>query len=133
MGSSRSGEEIQEEVENGARIAAATIDAVTVGDRALVSTWVKSARELGASVMSFRSTKGLDHDPGFYDWRTQRIFYNRAAPTDKCIRYIVHELAHHVVAQWRFSQLRSGVERYDGNRQTLQHRIARRVEEILLG
>ena len=85
---------------------------------------------LGAKVVRYKDRCG---DPGFYNWKNSTIYYNKEASALDCIRYIIHELAHHIVAQWRWAPLRSGIERYDGNRQTAQHRIARRVEVLVMG
>jgi len=95
-----------------------------------VSTWIKAARELGATVIRGTTKEG---DPGLYNPKTAQIIYDPRSDEATLCRRIVHELAHHVQATYRIGGIRRGVERYDDDRETLQHRIARRVEEILLG
>ena len=102
------------------------------GPRDEVSTWVKAAEALGAVVYGFYGQPG--DGPGFYDGRRGIICYNLCASKEKRIRYLLHEIAHHALATWPGSRFpRIALERYDDDRQSVQHRVARRVEEILLG
>lgn len=118
------------EIDGRARAVVAVIRGVARGPKDEAATWIKAARELGASVIR-GTTK--DGDPGLYNPKTAQIIYDPRSDELTICRRIVHELAHHVQATYRIGAIRRGVERYDDNRETLQHRIARRVEEILLG
>ncbi len=99
-----------------------------------VEAYVHAARVLGATIHKMQGDdkhKGQDH--GYYCWRTKRIIYDPDWDEWTVIHTLCHELAHHVLCHHRAGAIRGGVERYDDDRETLQHRIARRVEEILLG
>ena len=120
-----------EEIELVAQRVARVILSHVEGSLLLVETWTSAARTLGAQVKAFRSRSGA---PGFYQGGQQPvIYYNMEAPTPDRIRYIVHELAHHVLATWPDTAFpRTSCECFDDDRQTVQHRIARRVEDVLL-
>ena len=120
----------QTEIDGRARAVAAIIRSVATGPMTDIYVCVKAARELGATVIKGRTS---GDDPGLYDPKTARIIYDPRSDETECCRRIIHELAHHVQATYRIGAIRRGVERYNDNRETLQHRIARRVEEILLG
>jgi Zn-dependent peptidase ImmA (M78 family) len=122
----------REEIELVAQGAARVILSHTEGSLLEVETWILAARTLGAQVKAFRSRSGA---PGFYKGGQQpAIYYNLEASTPDRIRCLVHELAHHVLATWPDTAFpRTSCECYDDDRQSVQHRIARRVEEILLG
>jgi hypothetical protein len=121
------------EVNARARQVVAIINSAKNGPKDEAATWIKAARELNATVVK-GTTKG--DDPGLY-WRRKSgegiIVYDPRADEAEICRRIVHELAHHVQSTYKISALRNGIERYNDDRETLQHRIARRVEEILLG
>lgn len=92
--------------------------------------WIETAKALGAEVYE------LDDDepgPGYYDVEDREIYVNVYTDEWTLCRRIVHELAHHVLIHFKIRPRRRASERYDDDRQTLEHKIARRVEEILLG
>ena len=106
------------------------------GKRALDNpqTWIDVSRELGATVHKMADNderKGESH--GYYDWHSKKIIYDPDWDEWTVCGTLCHELTHHLICHSRIGAIRSGVERYDDDRETLQHRIARRVEEILLG
>jgi Zn-dependent peptidase ImmA (M78 family) len=103
------------------------------GDVEDIRTWVLTAKAFGCTVHRMKSLAG-DRDPGFYEPRRRLLFYNGRAPEADCIRFIAHELAHDVVAHWdRCRYRQNSLELYDDHRATFQHRVARQVEELILG
>ena len=103
------------------------------GNLLTADSWIVAARALGARVQAFRYDTSVQ---GFYRGGAIQpvIYYNIAAPEHEKIRTIVHELAHHILATWPETVFpRTSWEYYQGDRQTTQHRIARLVEELLLG
>lgn len=104
------------------------------GDISDPGSWVVAARKLGARVHKFRDTR-QDAPIGFFvaDSTGGAIYYNSSASTQIVCRRICHELAHFLLAQWTGSGLRRRQpEMYDDRRDTVQHRAARMVEELLL-
>ncbi len=102
-----------EEIEMVAQRVARVILSHAEGSLLLVDTWTTAARTLGAQVKAFRSRSGA---PGFYQGGQQpTIYYN-------------------MEATWPETTFpRASHECYDDDRQSVQHRIARRVEDVLLG
>lgn len=98
------------------------------------SSWITTARELGAQVHPMSDDdprKGLEH--GYYCWNSRQIIYDQDWDEWTVCHTLCHELAHHLICHRRVGAIRGGIERFDDDRETLQHRIARRVQEILLG
>lgn len=97
--------------------------------------WIKAAHYLGVKVYRYRD-KGKAASGGYYVSDAKHggaIFYNSCAPPYTVCRRICHELAHALLVEWTGSGLRrTRPEQYDDDRDTLQHQVARRVEEILL-
>jgi hypothetical protein len=59
-----------------------------------------------------------------YDWQNRVIYYDpEASPAQMC-KHLIHETAHDIQAHRRVGKLRYGVERYDGNRRSVQHLVA---------
>ena len=95
------------------------------------TTWARVAYALGVNgVYALGDGEDL---PGFYDWQNREIIYNPDTDDDAICRRIIHELAHDVQAHRRVGPLRYGLERYDGDRSTVQQRVCCRVEELMLG
>ncbi len=125
----------QEKIDTHAALIVATIRRAVrqQGPIDQLKTWVLAAKELKYGVQRMKARKG-DVELGLYDHITRTIFYNGAAPKDKCIRYIAHELAHGVGIDLKGSRMpMTPMERFDDDRESFQHKVARRVEEILLG
>jgi Zn-dependent peptidase ImmA (M78 family) len=121
----------EETIDSMARTVARVIRRHVEGDESNVQTWINAAQGLQARVWRYN---GQPNEPGYYDGATMSIFYNMNAPTEECIRYIIHELGHHVLTILPSSNYkRSALERYADDRNTVQHRVARKVEEIVLG
>ena len=99
-------------------------------DTSKASSWVAAARELGASVLPLAEE---DRDQVMYNWTTREIFYDPDQDEWTICRQICHELAHHVLCYHHGGQIRNGIERYDDNRESLQHRIAKEVELYFFG
>ena len=95
-----------------------------------LATWCDTARALGAQVCPLSED---EPGPGYYDVEQEKIFVNVYTDEATLSRRVVHELAHHVLIRFKIRPRRRAEERYDDDRQTLEHRIARRVEELLLG
>lgn len=95
------------------------------------NTWAKAAYAQGVNgVYALADGEEL---PGCYDWYNREIFYNPNTDDDAICRRIIHELAHDIQAHRRVGQLRYGIERYDGDRRSVQHLVACVVEVLLLG
>lgn len=94
------------------------------------ASWVAAAKELGAIV---RKLAPEDADQVLYDWVNRVILYDPNQDEWTICKQICHELAHHVICHHHGGQIRSGIERYDDNQQSLQHRIAREVELYFFG
>ena len=121
-----------ETVETSARSVARVLLAKAEGPVDEPPTWLVVAKALGVRVLGFYGLPG--DGPGYYEAATQTVYYNLRAPKSERARYIVHELAHRILATWPGGGCqRVALERYDDDRQTVQHRVARRVEEIVLG
>jgi hypothetical protein len=102
-------------------------------DKYAPQTWIDAADRLGCRVFRLR---GDSSGEGHYDFHAPggpSIFYMHQ-PDDHpywvCCR-IVHELAHHWLVSERGSNFPKAWERYDDNRETVQHRIARMVEDFV--
>lgn len=100
------------------------------GEATDIDAWLALGRSLGLKLFGFY---GKPSDPpGYYDGKEGLVFYNLKAPRHLRLRYIIHELAHHVLATWPGSKFpREALERYDDCRQSVQHRVARRVETMV--
>jgi hypothetical protein len=97
-----------------------------------LAAWATAARELGARLVRFFGKEG--DGVGYCDPKHAIIYYDCLESDHDCIRYIAHELAHHVqIVMPRGMAPITGLERYDDNRQSVQHRVARRAEILLLG
>jgi hypothetical protein len=104
----------------------------SAGDPARLATWTDAAYRWGASVQKFVPSPGAGG--GYYDAGTATIYYAHD-PHDEATncRRVVHELAHHVLTVWPGSQFpRAALESYDDTRQSVQHRIARAVEALVV-
>lgn len=123
--SDRSGEN---EVDAAARVVVATVRPHLKGDVWKPETWINAAEALGVKVVAY---KYKDRAPGFYYGGTNPvIYYNIDDPEILRVLTISHELNHHIIAQWPDSPYpRESIERYDSPN-TMQHRIARRAEEM---
>ncbi len=98
------------------------------------ASWIHAARELGAKVHPMADDDEMKgQGQGYYDWRTKQIVYDPDWDEWTLCHVLCHELVHHLICHNRVGAIRNGVERYDDHRESLQHRIARRVQEILLG
>lgn len=97
-------------------------------DRQLAATWIKAAYEAG--VLGVFPLKEGDERAGYYDWRKRYVYYNRNLPEAIICRVIFHETCHDALAHRRVGALRYGVERYDGNRRTLQEKICECAESL---
>lgn len=93
--------------------------------------WADAAIALGCRVRRYKKQAGVG--AGYYDASIPMLIYQyeESDLLGSC-RRLIHELAHHVLAQWPRSVLAAGLERYDDSRQSVQHRAARMVEELLL-
>jgi hypothetical protein len=101
-------------------------------DKSSIDSWVLAAKELGARVQRFYGHTG--DDPGYYDPQKSTIYYDCLRPHWECLYTIVHELAHHVQTILpRKIVYATRLQRYDDNRQSVQHKVACLVEEMLLG
>lgn len=105
-----------------------------VGDPREVETWTAVAKSLGACVKAYRCEVREAAPQGFYQGgaRIPTIFYDLDATDEQRIRTIVHELGHHVLATWPDSAFPRGTEHYDDDKNTTQHRISRKVEELMI-
>ena len=121
------------DIEAQARAVASVISSVVPlgADPSDPNTWARAAYALGVNHVF--ALDDDEEDTGIYDWYNREIFYNPNADEDAICRRIVHELAHDVQAHRKVGALRYGEERYDGDRKSVQHRVACRVEELLLG
>ncbi len=99
-------------------------------DRNKIAAWIAAAKALGASVQELAEG---DRDQVMYDWVTRTIFFDPEQDDWTICKQICHELAHHVICHHHGGQIRHGIERYDDNRESLQHRIAREVELYFFG
>ena len=114
-----------------ARSVARAIRGRSAGDPAALATWTDAAYRWGASVRQFRPAAGAGG--GYYDAGSATIYYAHDADETVCCRRVVHELAHHVLTVWPGSQFpRAALESYDDSRQSVQHRIARAVEALVV-
>ena len=93
--------------------------------------WARLAYRLGVNrILPLAEGEEL---PGVYDWHSRDIFYNPDTDDDAICRRIIHERAHDIQAWQRIGARRYGLERYDGDRQTVQHLVACEVEVLLKG
>jgi hypothetical protein len=98
-------------------------------------SWIAAARKLGARTQGYKD-RSDDPSPGFFvaDALGGVIYYNMLAVPEQVCRCLCHEIAHFLLAQWTGSGLRrKQPELYSDERESLQHRAAKRTEEILLG
>ncbi|MCX6365181.1 MAG: hypothetical protein NTX57_00505 [Armatimonadetes bacterium] len=111
------------------------------GDPTNIQSWLDLARSLGIRVIGFYGPRGealAYYDNSEYEkgkslgpFPSPRLVYNLCAPLEWRIFLILHEVAHHVGAQWPGSAFpKAATERYDDIRQTAQHRVACAVEEL---
>ena len=116
-----------------ARVVVAEIRAhIPVGaDWSDPNTWADVAIDMGVNNVFVLDEK--HEDTGIYDWIKRNIYINPNTDDDGICRRIVHELAHDVQAHRRVGRIREGEERYDDNRQRVQHLVACRVVTMLLG
>lgn len=119
----------QPEIEALARRCARQIRRELTGPTDSLRTWTDTARALGARVCPLSED---NPGPGYYDVEDEVIYVNVYSDEATVCRRLVHELAHHVLIHFKIRPRRRAEERYDDDRQTLEHRIARRVEELLL-
>lgn len=102
--------------------------------RDIAQTWVDSANALGATVHKMADDdENKGKSIGYYCWRTKRIIYDPSWDEWTICHTLCHELTHHLICHSGSGSIRNGIERFDDNRETLQHRIARKVQEIMLG
>lgn len=107
-----------------------------------LASWKNLARALGIRVFGFYGSPG--EPSAYYDYSeygrgkalgsfpAPKLFYNLRAPLQWRIFLIIHELAHHISAQWPDSSFpKAATERYDDIRQSAQHRVARAVEDLV--
>lgn len=98
-------------------------------------TWVTTTEKQGVRVSTFRDT-GEEAIPAFFvgDATGGCVYYNSGARPKKVCHYICHEVAHVLVAQ-KFTGTIRGLrtEFYHDDAHTWQHRVARRVEELIFG
>lgn len=111
------------------------------GDPTNIQSWLDLARSLGIRVIGFYGPRGeaiayydnSEYEKGrsFGPFPSPRLVYNLCAPLEWRIFLILHEVAHHVGAQWPGSAFpKAATERYADIRQTAQHRVACAVEEL---
>jgi hypothetical protein len=117
------------EVEGLAQTCARIIKAAHKGELWDVDAWKATARALGTKVLRLKTG---DTGPGYYCAGSKTIFLHPKAEDWDLARRIVHELAHHVLLEYNLRPRRRPVERFDDNRQTLEHRIAQRVELLVM-
>jgi hypothetical protein len=100
-------------------------------DFSVLDNWVTACSNLKTNVKVFYNKTD---EPGYYDPASNTVYLHHELDEYVAIRIICHELAHHVQVIMPFmlaSQTR--LERYDDEKNSVQHRVARRVEEIILG
>lgn len=119
------------DIEAEARHVAAVLHAALTGPSDSPAAWVGAAEALGCVV---RQGRIEDAGPGHYHAPSSTMIYDPRKPAAVVCRLFAHELAHHYLAHRRAGARLSGTwERWDDNRTTVQHRIALRVEEIMIG
>lgn len=120
----------EEQITGIARSVARSLLSELEGDPTDLDAWRALGKAQGLKLFGFY---GKPHDPpGYYDGKEGVVFYNIKAPREARRLYLIHELAHHVLATWPGSKFpREALERYDDNRQSVQHRVARRVETMV--
>jgi hypothetical protein len=108
-----------------------------------LKSWIGLARAYGIRVIGFYGPPGealAYYDNSEYQKRGKsigpfpapRLLYNLCAPREWRIFLLIHEIAHHVGAQWPSSAFpKAATERYDDIRQSAQHRVACCVEELI--
>jgi hypothetical protein len=118
-----------------ARSIANAIRAQATGPLDDPKTWTDAAYRLGCKVRTYRHDPAVG--PGYYDANAPggpTLYYESTLNAPAACRRVIHELAHHVQATWPGTRFRKAApERYDDDRQTVQHRVAQRVEEIMVG
>jgi hypothetical protein len=100
-------------------------------DKYEISSWLLACESLEAKA---RRVIPNGKESGWYHPPTRTIYYHTENTPHQRIRIFAHELAHHVQCIMPFllaSQTR--LERYDDNYQSVQHRVAQRVETLILG
>lgn len=99
-----------------------------------MNSWVEASVALGATVHKMADDdKNKGESLGYYCWRSKRIIYDPDWDEWTICHTLCHELTHHLICHAGEGAIRGGIERFDDHRETLQHRIARRVQEIMLG
>lgn len=126
----------QKAIDAAAHLVADDLRRELLGSPQSPQTWQAVARQRGIDLVFHHSP---DADRGIYypegpGGRPVILAYASLPPALLC-RVLVHELAHDVLEAWQPPRLpgMADAERYDDDRQTVQHRVARRVEELLVG
>lgn len=91
--------------------------------------WRRLARSKGYRISSYKRQAGMG--PGYADIQAGQILYEESSDEATEARRIVHELAHLELIDHGIGQARR-LERFDDDVQSVQHRAARMIEEILL-
>jgi hypothetical protein len=112
-----------------------------------VSTWTDVARRSGVRVLRFFAQSAA---PGWYvsdripdgseDYLSPPapiIYVNGTLDEESQVRVLIHELAHDAIDNWEPPRLSglppADLRAYDDDADDVHHRIARKVEEIVLG
>lgn len=117
------------DVEGDARKAARIIRSVLTGPVDSPRAWADAAEALGCKVIPGRSGDGA---PGHYYGHCNTMVYDPRHPAAMVCRFFAHELTHHVLVTWPGSVYRKGWERWDDDRNTVQHRVATLAETMLI-
>jgi hypothetical protein len=97
-------------------------------------TWQSLARRLRVRYVRADCMTGIYSRPGWDSYRASIAISIYASDDQEC-RYAVHELAHHLTyeSQGYFFAEETIVHRYDDENGGIGHRIACRVERLVLG
>jgi hypothetical protein len=121
------------DIEAEARHVAAVLRAALTGPPDSPAAWVGAAEALNCTVKTGRIVSD-PASPGHYHAPSGTMIYDPRKPAAVVCRLFAHELAHHYLAHRRSGERLAGTwERWDDDRRSVQHRIAQRVEEMMVG